>query len=132
MKYIALLLAFAGFLMANGALNAGVAMAKKGNYVEAFSLFNKACEEGDANGCLGVGLMYMYAIGTNGDTKKAMYFYKKACSGGNALACSNLGSIYDVGVDIPQDKAMANELYMVGCNGCLLYTSDAADDCWSV
>lgn len=120
MRYIiSVLILFGLSFGATPATNAGIALAQKGNYTEAFSLFTKACnEEGDTDGCLGVGLMYMYAIGTNGDHKKAMEYYKKACSGGNALACSNLASIYDNGSgNIPQDKIMASELYMVGCNG---------------
>ncbi|WP_181881518.1 tetratricopeptide repeat protein [Helicobacter sp. MIT 99-5507] len=120
MKYIICVIFLIGFSFGNSpATNAAISLAQKGNYVEAFSLFNKACnEEGDANGCLGVGLMYMYAVGTNGDHKKAMSYYKKACSGGVALACSNLASIYDNGTEnIPQDRFMASELYMVGCNG---------------
>lgn len=103
----------------SSATNAGIALAQKGNYTEAFHLFQKACDEvGDSDGCLGLGLMYMYAIGTNGDNQKALQYYRKSCSGGNALACSNLASIYDNGsTEIPQDKLMASELYMVGCSG---------------
>ncbi|MDE6885855.1 MAG: sel1 repeat family protein [Helicobacteraceae bacterium] len=121
MKYIFIsMFLMVSFLFgASSATNAGIALAQKGSYAEAFNLFSKACDEmGDADGCLGVGLMYMYAVGTNGDHAKALKYYKRACSGGNALACSNLASIYDNGTDIiPQDKLMASELYMVGCNG---------------
>lgn len=103
----------------SGATNAGIALAQKGDYIGAFSLFNESCNnDGDADGCLGVGLMYMYAIGTNGDEEKAINYYKKACTAGSAIACSNIASIYDNGTSkIPQDKAMASELYMVGCSG---------------
>lgn len=120
MRYIILMMLYVGYIYANSsAVNAGIALAQKGDYKAAFSLFNEACnKEGDADGCLGVGLMYMYAIGTNNDEEKAMYFYKKACSAGSALACSNVASLYDIGTSsIPQDKIMANELYIVGCNG---------------
>ena len=88
----------------SSATNAAIALAQKGNYAEAFHLFQKACDEvGDSDGCLGLGLMYMYAIGTNGDNQKALQYYRKSCSGGNALACSNLASIYDNGsTEIPQ------------------------------
>lgn len=120
MKYLISLIVSMSFLLAfSSSTNAGIALAEKGDYNSAFALFNKACnDEGDADGCLGVGLMYMYAVGTNGDTNKAMIYYKKACSGGSTLACSNLASIYDNGTnEIPQDKIMASELYMVGCSG---------------
>lgn len=120
MRYIFIIAIMSSFLFAaSSSTNAGIALAQKGNYADAFSLFNKACnEDGDSDGCLGVGLMYMYAVGTNGDHNKAILYYKKACSGGSALACSNLASIYDNGTDdIPQDKLMASELYMVGCSG---------------
>lgn len=120
MKYlIGIIFVFSALFASSSATTAGIALAQKGNYADAFSLFNKACdEEGDADGCLGVGLMYMYAIGTNGDDNKAVAYYKKSCSAGSALACSNLASIYDNGTNsIPQDKLMASELYIVGCNG---------------
>lgn len=120
MKYLLILTLFIQSLFAlSSATNAGIALAQKGQYSEAFSLFNEACNNiGDAEGCLGVGLMYMYAIGTNGDEEKAVEYYKKACSGGSALACSNLASFYDNGSNtIPQNKLMASELYMVGCSG---------------
>lgn len=120
MRYIiGFILGFGILFAASSQTNAAIALAQKGSYAESFNLFNQACNElGDADGCLGLGLMYMYAIGTNGNHQKALTYYRKACSGGNALACSNLASLYDTGTDtIPQDKLMASELYMVGCSG---------------
>lgn len=98
---------------------AGIALAKKGDFVNAFSLFKEACEtNGDSDGCFGLGIMYSHAIGVDMDYLKAQNYFNRSCIGGNALACSNLASFYYDGKNgINEDKALAGELYMVGCQG---------------
>ncbi len=50
----------------------------KKNHNKALEYFKKACELGDAQGCISLGLMYYEGKGTEQDHKKALTYYEKA------------------------------------------------------
>ncbi|MCI5786194.1 MAG: sel1 repeat family protein [Helicobacter trogontum] len=102
---------------ASATLNAGVEAARKGDYKQALSMFNTACDQGNPAGCFGVGVMFMYGAGVQSDTQKAIKYYQKGCAGGDPTACANLGMIYDEAPNMGNNKQKAAEMYMTGCAG---------------
>lgn len=98
-------------------LNAGVEAARKGDFKQALSMFNTACDQGNPAGCFGVGVMFMYGAGVQSDTQKAIKYYQKGCAGGDPTACANLGMIYDEAPNMGNNKQKAAEMYMTGCAG---------------
>lgn len=102
---------------ASATLNAGIEAARKGDYKQALSMFNTACDQGNPAGCFGVGVMFMYGAGVQSDTQKAIKYYQKGCAGGDPTACANLGMIYDEAPNMGNNKQKAAEMYMTGCAG---------------
>lgn len=102
---------------ASATLNAGIEAARKGDYKQALSMFNTACDQGNPAGCFGVGVMFMYGAGVESDTQKAIKYYQKGCAGGDPTACANLGMIYDEAPNMGNNKQKAAEMYMTGCAG---------------
>ncbi len=86
--------------------------------IKAFNLYTKACDGGDAIGCLELGVMYFNGEDIEQDYSKALEFYTKACDGGIAKGCSNLGLMYDKGQGMKRnDLIKAVELYGKACAG---------------
>lgn len=102
----------------NTTLRAAMGFAKDGDYESALGLFAQSCEQGNAAGCFGTGLIYMYGA-NNGmpQPQKAVDYYYKACVGGDAVACANLAMAYDNGQGVKEDKDQAAQLYEVACQG---------------
>lgn len=102
----------------NTSLKLAMDFAKSGDYQSALDLFVRSCDQGNAAGCFGSGLIYMYGA-SNGvpDPQKAVDYYYKACTGGDAVACANLAMAYDNGDGVKEDKAQASQLYVVACQG---------------
>lgn len=95
----------------------------KGDYQKTLDLWQKACDEGNALGCGGLGILYKNGIGVKQDYQKAAHFYQKACNGGEALGCGVLGTLYKNGQGVEQDYQKAAQLYKKACdmgkaNGC--------------
>ena len=107
----------------------------------------KLAEKGDVNAQLLLGYSYLY--GENGakvDYDKAFEYYAKAAMQNDNVGLNNLGSLYYSGIGIERNTAKAAILFekaaklgnaeatvnlafiLITGNGCLLYTSDAADD----
>ncbi|WP_334091167.1 tetratricopeptide repeat protein, partial [Helicobacter typhlonius] len=102
----------------NTLLKAAMGFAKDGDYESALGLFAQSCEQGNAAGCFGTGLIYMYGANTGmPNPQKAVTYYYKACVGGDAVACANLAMAYDNGNGIKEDKEQAAQLYEVACQG---------------
>ena len=103
---------------ANASLNSAMAFAKMGDYNKALELFTQACRGGNAAGCFGSGLIYMYGMTTGvPEPDVAVKFYAQAWSGGDATAGANLALGYDNGEGVEQGKAQAHELYAISCAG---------------
>ena len=102
----------------NTALKAAMSFAKEGDYESALGLFTQSCEQGNAAGCFGTGLIYMYGASSGmPEPQKAANYYYKACTGGDAVACANLAMAYDNGQGVKEDKVQAAQLYEVACQG---------------
>jgi hypothetical protein len=88
------------------------------DYKTAFELFSQACDMGDANGCLNLGVMYYNGGDVQRDIPKAIELFKKACDMGDANGCLNLGLIYESGEgeDVQKDIPKAIELYTKACD----------------
>lgn len=63
------------------------------DYPQALKLYNQACNEGNADGCLFLGVMYDIGEGVKRDKKKAGELYQKACEMGSGLGCSSLQNV---------------------------------------
>jgi hypothetical protein len=57
------------------------------------TLYQKACDGGDAQGCFNLGVMYENGRGVTKDQAKAAQLYQKACDGGDAQGCENLKAL---------------------------------------
>ncbi len=76
----------------------------------------KACDSGDMDGCLKLGLMQKDAY-TRESFKEAKKLFNKACDGGLMSGCRELGTMYQDGMDSKPDRARAKELYIKACDG---------------
>lgn len=83
----------------------------KGDYAEAFGLYKKGAEAGDAQSQMMLGGMYRRGHGTDKDLDKAIMWYRLADEGGNPYAPHHLGVMYEKGVGVPVDLDKARELY---------------------
>ena len=88
----------------DGALN----MYNKGNFVEAFEIFQSLAIQGDADAQLGLGTMYAQGHGVVQDYKQAVDWFRKAAEQGHAPAQYNLGIMYVKGQGVPQDHVRAH------------------------
>ena len=77
------------------------------NYGQAFVLFNKLAEQGDAGAQFNLGYMYDNGEGVRQDYGQAVSWYRKAAEQGNAAAQYNLGVMYENGRGVRQDDAQA-------------------------
>ena len=50
-------------------------------------LLSRACDQGFAPGCLGLGMAYLQGQGVDKDPEKAKPLLRKACNAGHADAC---------------------------------------------
>ena len=76
-----------------------------------------ACERGDSEGCLVLGVMYAYgAHGVVKDEAKAAAWFEKACSLNSGEGCGELGVLYALGTGVLKDDAKAVELYEKACS----------------
>ena len=83
----------------------------KKDYKNAFELFQKAADQGNANAQNCLGVMYRNGYGVTKDDAKAVEWYQKAANQGDATAQNNLGHMYHDGYGVPKDDAKALEWY---------------------
>lgn len=104
--------------VATAQLKAAMDYAKKGDYVNAFGLFKKSCDGGNASGCFGLGTMYAVGRGVDMDLEKAKKYYEMGCSAGDPTSCTNLAMIYNDDKNASKDdKELAVQFYMTACQG---------------
>lgn len=78
---------------------------------EAFALYQKAAEQGEPAGELGLGRMYADALGVPRDQAKALELYRKAEARNYAPAVDALARAYRAGnLGLPKDLDKAREL----------------------
>jgi len=64
------------------------------NDAQARTLYQKACDGGDVDGCNWLGVLYEKGRGGARDQEQARALYKKACDGGVGQACTNLRNLH--------------------------------------
>jgi uncharacterized protein len=57
------------------------------------TLFKRACDGGNSNGCFVLGAMYANGRGVAKDLPRAATLYKQACDAGMAAGCSELRTL---------------------------------------
>jgi hypothetical protein len=77
------------------ALNEGKTALEQKKYSDAITSFTKACDEGNAKGCVNLGAMYEHGEGVAQNKYKASSLYAQACRAKEALGCSNMALTYD-------------------------------------
>jgi len=95
----------------------GLAEYKKGNIKLASELYTEACDVGDKQACLNLGIMYFTGDGVEQDKIKAKELFTKTCKSRFAKGCFRLAIIYNQGCDgVKQDKLKAKLLFGKSCN----------------
>ena len=90
---ISMLLLLSLNLSANFVVNNG----KIEYYESASEYYTKACENGDMNRCVDLGIVYFTGDGVQENHKKAEELFTIACKKKHSKACYHLGSIYKRG-----------------------------------
>jgi TPR repeat protein len=90
---------------------------KNGDFSQAASVSQKACDGGGADGCSGLGVAYENGQGVAKDENRAVQLYQKACDGGSARGCTNLGLMYSNGRGVAKDENRAVQLFQKTCDG---------------
>ena len=94
-----------------------------------FDLLLKSAKGGDAEAQFQVAYAYEMGDGVAKNYKKAMHWYKLAAKQNHVKAQLSMGYFYHSGMGVSEDYEEAIEWYKLAADqGCLLYTSDAADD----
>jgi TPR repeat protein len=93
--------------------NEGVALYKRGQFVQAASAYKRACG-GFANACTNLGFMYNNAQGVKLSHSLAAEYYRRGCENGNGLGCTNLGIMLWKAV-LQKDDKLAAEMFERGC-----------------
>lgn len=83
--------------------------------LDAVSLYEDACAQGDAAACRGLGNRYREGDRVAQDPARAAGLYQKACEGGDAGGCTNLGLCFQTGAGVAPDLARAAALYERAC-----------------
>lgn len=77
------------------------------NYNQAFSIFKRLAEQGNASAQYNLGVMYEKGLGVKQDDAQAVWWYQKSAEQGYADAQFNLGNMYYNGQGIRQSHANA-------------------------
>lgn len=90
--------------------------------VRAAKLFEKACDNGNLDGCNNLGvLLKTGADGVEPDLERALLLYQKACDGKEMFGCGNLGAMYEYGTGVDPDPERAVALYRQVCDSGLMF-----------
>jgi TPR repeat protein len=68
-----------------------------------FKSAKKACDDGNLDSCISVGVYYKNGIGVRKDPFKALEYFKKTCKDANASECSLDDLTYYFGNDVNED-----------------------------
>lgn len=77
------------------ALSDGKIALDQKRYLDAVSAFNLSCDQGNAKGCLNLGMMYEKGEGIAQNKYKASTLYAQACRAKESLGCANMALSYD-------------------------------------
>jgi len=84
------------------------------DFLRAVELFRKACDEGDASGC--IKRIFTYSINVKQNSFQAVEFYRKGCDGRSPMGCNNLGVLHEYGKGVKQSDANAFNYYEMACD----------------
>lgn len=84
-------------------------------YAQAFGLFERDCDAGDIEGCLGLGLAYESGHGVRADLPKAAKAFRRVCDTGETISCHHLGLMYRDGRGVARDMGRAAGLFHQSC-----------------
>jgi hypothetical protein len=85
--------------------------------VEERALLEPACEGGQKDACVALGVMYCTGEGGTKDSTKGTALYELACAGGQMLGCANAGNHYYRGDGVAQNYERSRQLYQHACDG---------------
>ncbi len=103
--------------VASAQLKNAIDYAQKGDLKNAFDLFKKSCENGNAAGCFGLGTMYASGTGVQININRAKHYYEMGCASGDVASCTNLAMIYSEQNPTKENQEMAAQFYMTACQG---------------
>jgi uncharacterized protein len=83
------------------------------DYADAFNLYKKAADQGDANAQFNLGVMYFEGKGVPQNYVEAFNLFKKAAAQGNSYAQYNLGVGYSKGRGVPINYKKAYVWYIL-------------------
>ncbi len=114
-KILFLFVLFSVFSQAN-VVDDGYKAYNDNDHKRAVELWSKACNSGDIEGCIFLGLMYKNGEGVKQDTLKAIELFTNTCNRGAGSGCYNLGMMYKNGEMVRQDREMALKYFNTACN----------------
>lgn len=98
--------------MAMQALSAAVTV----DATRAANLSREACARRDGRGCLTLGFMFLYGMGTERDTRRAAALFDEARRVGALQGCVELSLLYEAGEGVPNDLKRAAKLSQQACD----------------
>ena len=113
---IAMLLA-AGAVVAESDFETGAAAYHRGDYAEAFSVFERLAELGDAKAQTILGLMYSYGESVPVNHHEALQWYQRAGDQGYNVAQYRLGMLYVQGKGTAPNRAEAIRWFSLAAAG---------------
>jgi TPR repeat protein len=96
---------------AAGPFEDAAAAEAKGDYSQAFKLYQAASKKGSNKAKLAIGNMYMNSRGVKKDPKKAIKWVRQSANAGNVTAQRLMGVMYDGSLGIKRDKIKAYKWY---------------------
>ncbi|RDU64726.1 tetratricopeptide repeat protein [Helicobacter sp. MIT 14-3879] len=106
-----------------GCVNLGVIYIEKEKFDEANNLFDIACNNNNAEGCMNLAVSYNYGYGVDSDKNKANRLFKealdlyiKSCNKSNANDCMNVATMYYGGLGIEINDKEGDKYLQKACN----------------
>jgi len=83
---------------------------------EAAAVYQRACDQGDPEGCFAMGTLLAEGVGAGPDQAEALGHFKLGCERGSQSACVRLGQAYEEGeLAAPKNLLRAAGLYEKAC-----------------
>ena len=79
--------------------------------VASLFLYERACENGEQEGCAELGILHRWSIAVPQDFTKAFGLYESTCQQQTATGCYELGEIYELGQSVVPNQVLAVTLY---------------------
>jgi TPR repeat protein len=113
---ISMLLLLSLNLSAGFVVNNGILEYQKDDLISKSEFYTKACENGNMNRCVDLGVLYFAGTGVQENHKKAEELFTIACNNKHSKACCHLGTIYKRGSKgITKNLKKSKMFYAKGC-----------------